>query len=90
MGSEALRAVHDETGLGAAIKANTGALASINTVAKKIRALPATGFAGLAVKARVVLFDVYALGGRDEPKEDLGRGPQCLQRFAAEIEALAQ
>jgi len=83
-------AVQDETGSTAASDKNDAALDSLEAVAQKIRELPASGFAGLAVKARVLWFDTAKVEDFDVPEKDMDWGPKCFHKFAAEIERLAR
>jgi len=88
--TEAFFAVQDETGFTAANERSHAALSSIDVVTKKIRELPASGFAGLAVKVRVVRFDTLMEEDFDVPEKDMDWGPKCFNQFAAEIDRLAR
>ena len=83
-------AVRDETGATAASDREDAALSSLEDIAEKIRELPASGFAGLAVKARVLRYDSFKNGDFAVPEVDMDWGPKCFHQFAAEIDRLAR
>ncbi len=82
-------AVHDETGANAAALRHEAAFYSLQAVATKIRELPASGFAGLAVKVRVVRFENFNDDAFDIPEKDMDWDVRCFHQFVAEIDRLA-
>jgi len=82
-------AVHDETGANAAANRHEAAYESLQVVATKIRELPASGFAGLAVKVRVVRFENFNDDAFDIPEKDMDWDVRCFHQFVAEIDRLA-
>ena len=83
-------AIFTETGFGVHHDANDMALDLIEEIGAQIRAMPASSFAGLAVKMRVLRFDLeYALK-LEHPifKEDLDA--EYFNGFQAEVERLAR
>ena len=82
-------AVQDETGASAASDRCDEATDRLDAVAKKIRELPAQGFAGLAVKARLIRHDSFKVDDFDMPEKHMDWGPRCFHQFVAEIERLA-
>jgi len=83
-------AVQDETGATAASDREDAALSSLEDIAEKIRELPAEGFAGLAVKLRVLRYDNFSNEDFDMPEKDMDWGPRAFYQFAAEIERMAR
>ena len=87
---EEVLAVQDETGATAASEREEAAINSLENVAEKIRELPASGFAGLAVKLRVLRYDNFSNKDFAVPEVDMDWGPRAFHQFAAEIDRLAR
>ncbi len=49
-----------------------------------------SGFAGLAVKTRVIRYDSFKDGDFDVPEKDMDWEARCFHQFAAEIDRLAR
>ncbi len=61
----------------------------LDKITTKIRAIPASTFAGLAVKVWAVAFDTYAIFHFDEPEDDMDWTPKCYLQLLREADRLA-
>jgi len=85
----AYAAASHATGHAAAVEASNNALDSADEVANQIRAIPAQTFAGVLVKARVLMDVVIPAKDMEAPAELQNWEVQCFYGFLAELERMA-
>jgi hypothetical protein len=79
----------ESMGVEAALGAEENACSAVDEIAEKIGKIPASTFAGLAVKARALRHDCHLGDEMAMPEEDQDRPERCMNRFIAEVERLA-
>jgi hypothetical protein len=94
-GSKAWFELRKERGAETAIEITNDKADELDKIAKRIRAIPAAGIVGLAVKASLLPFAVHNM--EDEiaikngtPMDDLDWVTECLNGFVAEIRGMAR
>ena len=85
----AYEAASHASGHQAASEANNAALDEADAVANQIRAIPAQTFAGVLVKARVLMDVVIPAKDMEAPAELQNWDVQCFYGFLAELERMA-
>jgi hypothetical protein len=79
----------EETGATPAAKAQERAACLVDAVTAKIRETPAKTFAGLAIKAGALQYDMGLSTQCDLPEEDQDWQERVMNYFVAEMERLA-